>query len=348
MAITKMKAARYLYKENNNVPALNICEMDKPEIKKADEVLIKILNVAICGTDVNALKNPPAYQFVEGVVVGHECCGIVEEVGADVTNCKVGDKVVVHPNIWCGKCEACRTGHTNLCENFRHIGDLVDGAVADYLCIEERMVYVIDSKVPAPVASLAEPLACVLNGTTTFRAHPGDEVLVIGAGPIGLIFAMLYKAMGAHMIMSEPQETRRGFALDAGVDVVIDPINQDLEAEIRKYAPTGVDIVADAVGTQINTAVKVAKKGGSIALFGLNTIMQPPVQQSDIVMKELHVSGTYITKGTFPRAIKIIENNLIPIEKLITEVVPMEGVMEAVEKMRAGQASKIVIEVNKE
>ena len=345
---TKMRAVKYRYLENDNIPEAELVEIEKPEIKKGDEVLIKILNVAICGTAVNALRNPPAFNFVEGVTVGHECCGIVEAVGEEVTNCKVGDKVVVHPNIWCGKCPNCRIGKINLCQNFRHIGDRIDGAMADYLCIEERMVYVIDSKVPGHIAALAEPLACVLNGTTTVRSHPGDEVLVIGAGPIGLLFTMLYKAMGAHVTVSEPQAKRQQAALDCGADKVVNPIEQDVREAVKEYAPEGFDIVAEAVGSQMGTAIDLAKFGGKIAAFGVNQIVEPKIHQYGITLKELTIQGTYITKGTFPRAVKIIENGLIPIERIVSRVVPVEELMPSISAMAKGEANKIVVEISKE
>lgn len=322
-----------------------IVQIPKPQIKTPDDVLIRMEAVAICGTDVRALANPPAFDFVDGIVVGHEGCGIVEEIGENVTNCKVGDKVVVHPNIWCGKCKPCRTGHINLCENFRHIGDRIDGAMAEYLCIEERMVYVIDSDVPSSVAALTEPLACVLNGVTTVKAFPGAEVLILGGGPIGLIFAMLYKAAGAHVTVSEPTQYRRDLALSLGTDVVINPREKDLEEEFRKYAPDGADIVVDAVGVMLSTAIPIAAKGGQIVIFGVNQTAQVTIPQYPITEKELTIRGTYITKGTFPLAIKIIENKLIPIDKLVTHRLPLEQLLDGIELMVKGTAGKVVIEI---
>ncbi|MCH1981427.1 alcohol dehydrogenase catalytic domain-containing protein [Ruminococcus sp. OA3] len=322
-----------------------IVQVPKPQITRPDEVLIRIEAVSICGTDVRALANPPAFDFVDGIVVGHEGCGIVEEVGEDVTNCKVGDKVVVHPNIWCGKCEPCRTGHINLCENFRHIGDRIDGAMAEYLCIEERMVYVIDSEVPSYIGALTEPLACVLNGTTTVKAKPGDEVVVLGGGPIGLIFAMLYKAAGAHVTVSEPMEYRRDLALKLGCDVTVNPKEADLETELRTYAPEGADIVVDAVGVMLPVALQIARKGGQIVVFGVNQTAQVTIPQYPITEKELTIRGTYITKGTFPLAIRIIENKLIPIDKLITHRLPLEQLLDGIDLMVKGTAGKVVIEI---
>lgn len=345
--MTKVEMMRGAKFNKNGVGAERcpITMVKKPEITRPDEVLIRVEAVSICGTDVRALANPPAFDFVDGIIVGHEGCGIVEAVGSEVTNCKVGDKVVVHPNIWCGKCPSCRTGHINLCENFRHIGDRIDGAMAEYLCIEERMVYVIDSSVPSYVAALTEPLACVLNGTTTMPAHPGDEVVVLGGGPIGLIFAMLYKAMGAHVTVSEPGEYRRDLATKLGADVAINPKEVDLEKTLRGYAPQGADIVVDAVGVMLPIAVQIAKKGGRIAVFGVNQTATVNIPQYPITEKELTIRGTYITKGTFPLAIKIIENKIIPIDQLVTHRLPLEQLLDGIELMVKGTAGKVVVEI---
>lgn len=345
MKNTEMMRGAKFNKNGVGAERCPITMVPKPVITRPDEVLIKIETVSICGTDVRALANPPAFDFVDGIIVGHEGCGIVEAVGADVSNCKVGDKVVVHPNIWCGKCPSCRTGHINLCENFRHIGDRIDGAMAEYLCIEERMVYVIDSKVPSHIAALAEPLACVLNGTTTVKAHPGDEVVVLGGGPIGLIFAMLYKAAGAHVTVSEPGEYRRNLALELGADVAINPKESDFEKALRAYAPQGADIVVDAVGVMLPTAIQIARKGAQIVVFGVNQTAQVTIPQYPITEKELTIRGTYITKGTFPLAVKIIENGVIPIEKLVTHRLPLEQLLDGIELMVKGTAGKIVVEI---
>lgn len=325
-----------------------ITMVQKPHITGPDDVLIRVEAVAICGTDVRALADPPAFDFVDGIIVGHEACGIVEAVGPNVTNCQVGDKVVVHPNIWCGKCPACREGHINLCENFRHIGDRIDGAMAEYLCIEERMVYKIRNDVPSHIAALAEPLACVLNGTTSCKSHPGETVAVLGGGPIGQLFAMLYQASGAKVILSEPSVYRRELAHTLGIETTVNPFEEDLDAVIRTHSPVGADIVVDALGTMLPTALQIARKGGHITVFGVNQTAHVNIGQYPITEKELTVQGTYITKGTMPLAVRIIENGLIPIGKLVTHRLPLEQLMEGIELSKRGAAGKVVIEITKQ
>lgn len=324
---------------------LKIKEIPIPSVKNPDDVLIRIKAVSICGTDVRALTDPPAFLFTEGIVIGHECNGVVEAIGNDVTNVKVGDSVVVHPNNWCGKCHYCRTGHINLCENFTHIGDKVDGTMAEFACVPEKLVYPIHSSVPPYVACLAEPLACVLNPVQEIRANPGNSVVIFGAGPIGLIFMMLYKAAGAKVIMLDTLKNRREFALELGADLVLDPAAQDIGREVKKETKIGADIVIDAVGVLLDQAIKVVRKGGSIVLFGINEAASVEFCQAPIVFNEINIFGRFITKGTFPDAVKIIENEMIPIEKLVTHRLPIEEVHKGLALMKSGEGCKVVIEI---
>jgi threonine dehydrogenase-like Zn-dependent dehydrogenase len=324
---------------------LNVKEIPVPTVKNPDDVLIRVKAVSICGTDVRALTDPPAFLFTEGIVIGHECNGIVEAIGKDVTNVEVGDSVVVHPNNWCGKCHYCRTGHINLCENFTHIGDKVDGTMADYACVPEKLVYKIHDSVPPHVACLTEPLACVLNPVQKIRANPGNSVVILGAGPIGLIFMMLYKASGAKVIMLDTLKNRREFALELGADIVLDPVAQNVELEIKNETGIGADIVVDAVGILLDQAIKLVRKGGSVVLFGINEAAKVQFNQAPIVFNEINIHGKFITKGTFPDAIRIIENEIIPIERLVTHRLPIQEVKKGLELMKSGEGCKVIIEL---
>lgn len=324
---------------------LTVRQIQIPKIAEPDEVLIKIQTVSICGTDVRGLSDPPEFLFKEGVVIGHECAGIVAEIGTAVTNVKIGDKVVVHPNSWCGKCHYCRTGHTNLCQNFKHVGDSRDGAMAEYLCVPEKLIYRISDKVPSSIACLTEPLACVLNGTKTVRIHPGETAVVLGAGPIGLIFTMLYKAAGAKVIVSDISEKRRQFALVIGADMATDPVKNDVREAVKVITKIGADIVTDAVGCLLDQAIPLVKKGGDIVLFGINERAKVQINQAPVVFNEINIHGNFITKGTFPAAIDIIENGIIPIEKLITHRLPIQDAKKGIELMRSGEGVKVIVEI---
>ena len=324
---------------------LTVKNIPAPRIANATDVLIKVKAISICGTDVRALTTPPAYEFAEGIVVGHECTGVVTEIGTAVTGVSVGDHVVVHPNNGCGKCLYCRTGKINLCESFKHVGDTVDGVMAEFAVVPEKLVYKISPAVPAHIACLAEPLACVLNGTETIRTHPGETVVVHGAGPIGLLFLMLYKAAGATVIVSDPAAQRGRLALDMGADHYVNPKEEDLVTRVREISPTGADIVTDAVGVLLGASIPLVKKGGNIVLFGLNTAAEVTVKPAEIVMNELHIHGCYIAKGTFPMAVKILEKSLLPMDKLVTHRLPIHEVKRGLELMKSGEGAKVIIEL---
>ncbi len=325
---------------------LSIKQVPVPQISSQDEVLIKVEAISICGTDVRGLSDPPEFLFREGVIIGHECTGTVAEVGKSVTNVSVGDKVVVHPNQWCGKCYYCRTGQTNLCENFKHVGDSRDGAMAEYLCVPEKLVYRISEDVPVNIACLVEPLACVLNATKSLRIHPGENAVVLGGGPIGLIFMMLYKAAGATVFVSDISERRREFALKLGADYVIDPNSENITEFVRNKTKIGADIVTDAVGMLVDQAITLVKKGGDIVLFGINERAKVQINQAPIVFNEINIHGRFITKGTFPSAISIIENKVIPIEKLITHSIPLQDAKKGIDMMASGEGVKVIVKID--
>ncbi len=337
----KMIAAIY---EGNGI--LSIKETAIPEVTNPDDVKIRVHAVSICGTDVRALTKPQGYEFHDGIVVGHECTGEVVAIGEAVTEVAVGDQVVVHPNNGCGKCYYCRTGKINLCANFKHIGDTVDGVMAEYAVVPEKLIYPISKEVPTHLACLAEPLACVLNGTETVRAHPGETVVVQGAGPIGLLFTMLYKAAGATVIVSDLAEGRGALAKDIGADLYINPQKEDLTARVlAETNGLGADIIVDAVGVLLGASIPLVKKGGHILVFGLNTAAEVKLKPAEIVMNEIQIHGTYIAKGTFPMATKILEKGLLPIEKIVTHRLPIQEFPRGLELMKSGEGSKVIIEI---
>ena len=325
---------------------LAVREWPVPVIKKSDDVLVRMESGAICGSDTRALMDPPEFIYKENIVLGHKSAGKVAEVGRDVTDLKPGDRVVVHPNLWCGKCHSCRTGHINLCTNVVHLGNMIDGTLAEYAVVPERLLYKVSSDLPAEVAALAEPLACVLNATRIARPHPGETALVLGAGPIGLIFAAIYKASGARKVFaSEVSPLRAKKAKEMGVDVVIDPSKENLsEVIMKETGGIGVDVVADAVGLLLPDGIRAAKKGATIVCFGLNEARPIEFMQAQLTFKELKVSGAYIANGTFPLAVTMLENHTLPLEKLITHHFPLRDTQKGFDAMYSGVGMKVIIE----
>jgi threonine dehydrogenase-like Zn-dependent dehydrogenase len=323
---------------------VSVMERPTPTIKRPDDVLIKIAANGLCGSDLRALATPPEMIYDEGVILGHEFSGTVIDVGDEVV-LETGAHVVVHPNIWCQTCWYCRSGHTNLCDRFVHIGSMRDGGAAEYCVVPERMVYRVSDDLPLELAALAEPLACVLNGTTQARVHPGQSVLVLGAGPIGLLYLVLFKAAGAWpLIVSEPSPHRAKWARDLGADIVLDPREGDVGAAVLEATEgRGADVAVDSVGALLGDAVASVRKAGRVLVFGLNERASATISPAVLAYGEISIEGVYIARGTFPLAVRLLTENTLGFDRLLTHRLELERFDEAIDLLRAGEAVKSLV-----
>lgn len=324
---------------------LTVKDVPKPVITKEDDVIIEVELCSICGTDVHIMSVPPGYKATPGTILGHELVGTIIEVGDEVTTVKAGDRVVVNPNDYCGVCDYCKNNLPNFCENIKAMGIDVNGGFAEYVRTSERVVYRVSQQIPAEIAAFAEPLACLLNGFQKIRVIPGESVVVIGAGTIGLMFTQMVKAAGAYpVIVSEPSELRREFAGKAGADYVVNPQEQDLEAFVRDIIPLGADYGIDVVGSQMMEAVKSVRKGGTVLLFGVNGNARPEIIQSRITQHEINVKGTWLANATFPHAVKLLESRVLNLKGLITHTLPLQDIRKGIELLGSGQGVEIFID----
>jgi 2-desacetyl-2-hydroxyethyl bacteriochlorophyllide A dehydrogenase len=323
---------------------VDVLERPDPRIERPDDVVVRVAANGLCGSDLRAFATPPEMVYDKGVIVGHEFSGTVVDVG-DETELEPGTHVVVHPNIWCQKCWYCRSGYTNLCERFVHIGSMRDGGAAEFCVVPERMVYRIPHEMPFDLAALAEPLACVLNGTRQAAVHPGESVLVLGGGPIGLLYVMLFKAAGASpLIVSEPAAQRAAWARELGADIVVNPTASDVEAAVRELTGgRGADVAIDSVGGLLSSAVASVRKRGRVFIFGLNERADAVLRPADLVYKELAVSGVYIARGTFPLAVDLLTENALGFDRLLTHRLQLEQIDKAIELLRTGEAVKALV-----
>jgi len=321
-----------------------IAERADPKVSRPDDVLIRIAANGLCGSDLRALATPPEMVYDQGVIVGHEFSGTIEDVGDEVT-LEPGARVVVHPNIWCQTCWYCRSGHTNLCDRFVHIGSMRDGGAAELCVVPERMVYRVQDEMAFDVAALAEPLACVLNGTKQASIHPGESVLILGGGPIGLLYLILLKAAGASpLIVSEPAPHRARWARDLGADEVVDPRAANVQDVVRELTEgRGVDVAVDSVGALLPDAVASVRKAGRVLVFGLNERIEATIRPVDLVYREITISGVYIARGTFPLAVKLLTENKLGFDRLVTHRLELEQFDEAIELLRTGEAVKALV-----
>jgi 2-desacetyl-2-hydroxyethyl bacteriochlorophyllide A dehydrogenase len=316
-----------------------------PVIERPDQIIIQVDAVSICGTDVHITNVPPGYAATPGTILGHELAGTVYAKGEDVTYLEIGDRVVVNPNNYCGTCYYCRRNLPNECLHIEPLGIDYDGAFAKFCRVAGKVAYKISPDVSPDVASMAEPLACAINGMNKISVSAADGAVVIGCGPIGLILAMLLRAQGASpIVLLETSEFRAAFAREKlGFDCVLNPIKDDVPSRLAEIMPYGAKHVFDVTGSQAVPAVQYAAMGGNVVLFGVNKSATDTLAQHFITTKEIAVRGTWLANATFPAAVEVIEKQSIPLEKLITEVLPLDQVHEGLKLLAQGKAIKVII-----
>lgn len=323
---------------------LTLTSIPVPQIKRADEVLLKIEAASICGTDIHVLNVPQSHPGEKGIVLGHEYIGEVIEKGDEVTSLEVGERVAVDPNIPCGDCYFCRRGMPNMCPNIYNTGLDVNGGFAQYAVVPARACARISKKLPTEVAIFAEPLVCVVSAMHKIHFNLGETALVLGSGPIGLYFIQMLKASGAKkIIVSEVSAYRAKYAYEMGADIVVDPTKEDLNRVIAKETQYGVDLTVDTVGTLIAEAIANTRAEGRIMLFGMNTLKTGTINQSQITRKNLTILSNYINAFKFTTMIDLLESGLLPLEKLVTHKLPLARIHEGIEAMRRGEALEVII-----
>ena len=325
---------------------LEYVERDAPQIETVDDVLVQIEACGICGTDLNILAVPPAHKAPPGIVIGHEGVGIVKAIGPAVQSVRPGNRVVIANRLTCGQCDYCRRGLDNQCTNYQTIGTTIDGAFAPTLRAPACALWKIDPSVPRDDAALFEPLSCAVGSVKRAPFQPGDNVAIIGAGPMGLLFALLYRTLGAgKIILLDVAPYRLEFAQEMGMDAALNVTQVDAAAEVKRLTGLGADIVVDAVGNQMSQALQLARRGGQVILFGLRPHDNPPVNQYTITRYDLTVHGTFVGLHPFAQTIQLLESRHIQPSVLVTHRLPLAELERGVELMRTQQAMKVLIEM---
>jgi L-iditol 2-dehydrogenase len=318
------------------------------------EVKVRVRNCSTCGTDVKISKyghhhiRPPR-------VMGHEIAGEIAEVGDGVTGWQPGDRVQVIAAIPCGHCEECRRGHMTVCPNQESMGYHYDGGFAEYTIVPAKVLAVDGlNRIPDGVgfaeASVAEPLACVLNGQELARVGEGDDVVVIGAGPIGCLHVRLARSRGAARIFLADLNAER-LAMSAervhpdaaltGTDVV------DQVLKLTNGRGADVVITAAASGAAQEQALQMTARQGRISFFGGLPKDNPIIAlDSNLVhYRELTIVGA---NGSSPahnaRALDLIATGAVPVTDLITHHLPLTDVLKGIDIVSQGTAIKVTIE----
>jgi len=338
-----MKAAVFFGKHD-----LRVTETDIPPVKEK-QVRVRVKYCGVCGTDYHIYNGDAgAAEVTPPVIIGHEFSGIVDAVGPGVKSVKVGDKVAVDPNDMCGECYFCRNGQAHFCRNFKGYGTTDNGGFAEYVIVPEKQVYKVPDSMPLQTAALAETVSCCVHGIDLCNLKPGQNVLIIGCGPIGALMLQLAKSAGAgKIIVSENVKEKRELALKYGADVVVDPVNEDLAAVLKENAEN-VDCVIECAGTVYTAeqAINLAGKGAVVMLFGLTSPGDfIKIRPYDIFQKEITIRSSFINPYTFNRAINLLATGRVRTDGIISDIIPIDEISRVFEDPSYRLRGKVLISI---
>ena len=319
------------------------------------DIRVRVDACAVCGTDLKSYfsGNP---RIKAPLAMGHEFTGLVETVGQDVTGFTLGERVVMATSVSCGECVYCKRGWPNLCQNVAPMGFSYPGGMAGYVTIPARAIqrgHVIKTPrgIEAAHAALAEPVSCTVNAAENCAIQPGDTVVVVGAGPMGILNACVARESGAsQVILAEINPSRLQQAAAFGLDRLVDPSSQDLGKIVREMTGgIGADvvIVAAPAARPQEEALTYVRKRGTLCLFaslpvGKNMLS---LDSRAIHYGEVRVVGS---SDSAPRhvqkAVEMLAKNRIHADKLVTHRLPLDGIFKAFELMQSGEALRVVLE----
>jgi threonine 3-dehydrogenase len=333
-------------------PGAEIREVKVPGFGRTD-VLVKVKVASICGTDLHIYEwdrwaqsriHPP-------LIPGHEFCGEAVAFGDEVTSVKEGDFVSAEMHVACGKCVQCRTGEAHICQNVKIIGVDADGAFAEYVVIPESNIWKLDPAIPHEYASILDPL-----GNAVHSVLAGDivakTVAITGCGPIGLFSIAVARAAGAAQVFAiEVNEHRRRISQEMKADVTIDPSTEDVRAIVaERTGGLGADVVLEMAGhpDAIRIAFDVVRRGGRISLLGLTNKPVSLNFSEDIIFKGLTIQGINGRRmyQTWYQMTALLKAGKLDLHPVITDRIAMKDFSKGMERLKTGEASKILIYPN--
>ena len=318
------------------------------------DLVLRVRAATVCGTDLRILTGKKTKGVRFPSIIGHEFAGVVVDAGAEVKGWKVGDRVCVDPVVPCRKCAYCKTGRENVCQNRQAIGYEFDGAFAEFvripaIALEAGNVFRVPDDMDFEAAALAEPLACCINGQRNADIRLGDTVLVLGAGPIGLMHAALAKSAGARqVIVSEPNAARRQAAIDRGVDAVCDPSAESLVDIVRSRTDgLGADVAILAIGVPalVNDAFNAVRKGGHVNLFaGFSAGATASIDVNIVHYNEIVVTGaSALSRRDYEIALNLLASGRINARSLVTHRFGIDDALGAFDEAGSGRALKVAL-----
>jgi L-iditol 2-dehydrogenase len=311
-------------------------DISKPDIKKDNDVLLKIEKVGVCGSDVHYYETGRiGSQVVEyPFIVGHECAAIVDTVGRAVTAVKVGDQVVVDPAAPCHHCDQCRGGRENTCRNLRFLGTPGQGGgcLCEYIVMPQTSCFPTGGTITLEQGALCEPFAIGVYSVKQAQMPHRAKIAILGSGPIGLSCMVAAKAEGAGAVyMTDKIEQRTKIAKKAGAVWVGNPEKQDIVEAILKLETQGLDVVYECAGQQdtIDQAVELLKPGGTLVLVGIPRLDGVSFNIDKIRRKEITIINIRRQRHCTQSAIDLIASGKAKVDFMITHRFKVEKTQDA-------------------
>jgi L-iditol 2-dehydrogenase len=322
---------------------LEYVDYPMPEIS-VDAVLIRVKACGICGSDVHGYDGSTGRR-VPPVIMGHEASGEIVEIGKEVEGWKIGDRVTFDSTIFCGKCEYCRLGLINLCNNRKVLGVSIkeyrqNGAFAEFVAVPQRILYRLPEGVSYQQAALVEPLSIAFHAINLTPVQLNDTAVVVGAGMIGLLIIQTLKTSGVGRIIAlDVKPHRLELAKKSGADDCLKADDPAVIEEIFKLTHSrGADIAFDVVGTQpsILTAIASLRKGGSLTLIG-NITPQVSFPLQTVVTRQISIRGSCASNGEYGACLDFIARNLVKVDLIMEKAVPLSEGAQWFDRLYAGK-----------
>lgn len=335
-----MRASVYLGNET-----VELRELDPPRLGE-NEVLIRVNRAGICGTDLHIFQGHMDNRVLVPLVMGHEMCGEIVECPLDA-ELREGDRVVVEPTVWCGKCAACRRGYNHICQELNFLGIDSPGAFQEFWKVPLDRVHLVPEELGDEEGALIEPLAVAVHDVRRAGVEVGDQALVMGGGPIGLLVALAARLDGAEVLISEVNPFRVEKAQMFGFRA-LNPSEEDLGACIEDWTDgAGVDLVFEVSGnsTAVEVMTDLARVRGTICIVGVH----PEPRKVDLhrmFWRELEFKGCRVYEPVdFDRAIRIAAAGRIDLKELVSEILPLGEARWGFEQMKGGgQVLKVLLD----
>ena len=331
---------------------LSVVEMPTPEIGD-DDVLVRVRACGICGSDIHGYDGSTGRR-IPPLVMGHEAAGVIERVGQRVRGLAAGDRVSFDSTVSCGTCDFCRRGQINLCDNRSVLGVSCGdyrrhGAFAEYVAVPGRIVYKLPDGVSFEQAALLESVSIAVHAVNRHAPKPGDVVVVMGAGMIGILLIQVLRAKGTTDVIAvdiDPQKL--ALAGRMGATHTLNAIDMDVPAAVRQLTGgRGVDVSFEVVGhsATVVSAIRSLRKGGTVVLVGnLSPNVELPLQ--DVVSREISVLGSCASNGEIPECIELLTRGVVNVDPIISMRAPLDQGPELFARLYRGDNTlmKVIIQ----